>query len=325
MRLIQLAAASLAIAGAIIAAPATAQGNAYPNRPIRMVVPFTPAGATDLAARVLAEHLTPMLGQPVIVENKPGAASAIGMALVAKAEPDGHTIAFAGAGTYSVLPALRPLPFDMQKDLAPLALVARIPLVLVVNATSPHRTLADFVAASRGRPDGVPYYTYGPGSSPQLVGAMLAKEGRFKVTPVSYKGSAEATVALLRGDVELGVDTVAALAPHIRAGKLRALAITGSRRTPFLDQVPTVAEAGFPATTWDGYLAASAPSGTPADIRAKLSNAMLQAMRRPDVQAAFNQQSLEPVSVGPEDFGRQMAREIGMFRVLADELKLKLD
>ena len=309
----------------LMAASTAALAQSYPTHPIRLVVPFTPAGATDLAARVLADRMASLLGQPVVVDNKPGAASAIGMALVANAAPDGYTLAFAGAGTYSVLPAVRTLSFDMQKDLAPLALVARIPLVIVVPASSPYRSLTDFAAAARGRQDGVPYYTYGPGSSPQLVGAMLAREGKFKVMAVPYKGSAEATFSLMRGDVELGVDTIAALAPYIRAGKLRALAVTGTHRTPFLEGVPTVAEAGFPRTTWDGYLAASSPAGTSPAIRARLTEVMLEIMKRPDVRAAYENQSLEPVAVGPAEFGRQMAHEIKQFRQLAQELDLKID
>lgn len=325
MHLRRKTAAALALTAVLFGLPTVALPQAYPNRPIRIVVPFTPAGATDVAARILAERLAPLLGQPVLVDNKPGAASAIGMALVAKAEPDGYTLAFAGAGTYSVLPALRVLPFDMQRDLAPVALVARLPLVFAVPADSPHRTLVDLVSTSRSRPNPLLYYTYGAGSSPHLLGAMLAKEGRFQVAPVPYKGSAEATLALMRGDVELGIDTVAALAPHIRAGKVRALAITGSRRAPFLAEVPTVAEAGFPASTWDGYLAASAPAGISPEVRAKLTDAILQAMQQPEVRAAYEKQSIEPVAVGPSEFGRQMAKEIGMFRQLARELDLKLD
>jgi tripartite-type tricarboxylate transporter receptor subunit TctC len=313
------------LAAALIAIAGNAFAQSYPAHPIRIVVPFTPAGATDLAARVLADRMAPLLGQPVVIDNKPGAASAIGMALVANSQPDGYTLGFAGAGTYSVLPAVRTLSFDMQKDLAPLALVARIPLVIVVPASSPYRNLADLAAAARKRSDGMPYYTYGPGSSPQLVGAMLAREGKFKVMAVPYKGSSEATLALMRGDVEMGVDTVAALAAYIRAGKMRPLAITGSRRTPFLADVPTVAEAGFPGTTWDGYLAASAPAGTSPAIRARLTEAMLEIMKRPDVRAAYENQSLEPVAVGPDEFGRQMAQEIKQFRQLSLELGLRLD
>lgn len=306
-------------------AAAHSQTSSFPERPIRIVVPFSPGGGTDMVARIIAEQMASQFAQPVIVDNRPGAATVIGMSLVAKAYPDGYTLVFSGAGSYSVLPAVRKLPFDMQKDLTPLALVGRMPLVIAVPASSAYRSLADLAAATRSRTEAITYYTFGPGSSPHLVGALFAREARLRATPVPYKGSTDAIVALLRGDVDVGVETIAGLLPHVRTGRVRALAVTGERRSPFMPDVPTVAEAGFPGTTWDGYLAMAAPAGVSPAIQAKLSQSLLAILQQPEVRKAIERLSVEPVAIGPDVFARQMSREITMFRNLARSLDLELE
>ena len=207
----------LAVAASLIVAaglPARAQ-DAWPTKSVKLVVPFPPGGGTDIVARALSQKLSERLKQPVVIDNKPGASTIIGTDAVAKAAPDGYTLLLSGSTSYTVNPALRAkLPYDPMRDLAPIAIVARTPLVLVVNANSPWRTVNDLIAAAKAKPKGVRYATFGSGSGPHLAGELFALAADVKLQDVPYRGSAQSAVALIGGEIEMGIDTVASVAPY---------------------------------------------------------------------------------------------------------------
>ncbi len=302
---------------AVLSLPAAAQP-AWPERPVRLVVPFPPGGGTDLVARAMGQGLAERLGQPVVVDNKPGAATVIGTDAVAKAAPDGHTLLLSGSTSYSVNPALRArLPYDPVRDLAPIAIVARTPLVLVVGAGTPWRTLPELVAAARARPRGIRYATFGAGSGPHLAGELLALAAGVQLQDIPYKGSSQAALALVGGEIEVGIDTVASVAPHVRAGRLRALGIVGATRSSLLPEVRTLAEQGLPEATFDAWYGFAAPARTPAPVLAQLSRAVAAAMGSAALQAQLRAQGMEPVVIGAAAFRAQMEGEISRYRALA--------
>ena len=314
------------VAMAATAAAPWAGAQTWPARPLRIVVPFTPGGATDSVGRLLAERLAPRLGQPVIVENKPGAATIIGMDYVAKAPPDGYTLLVSGASSFTVVPALRSkLPFDVMKDFAPLALLTHAPLVVVTAANKPFKKLEDFLAQARAQPGALTYSTYGPGTAPHLSAELLAHAAGVKIEGVPYKGSAEALLGLMRGDVDVGVETVSAAAAHLEAGRLRALTITSARRTRFLPNVPSLTDAGLPQAAFDGFYAAAAPAGVPAAVVQRLTREIGEIMKEGDVRERCAALMLEAASSGPDELRAVMQTDIARLRALRDSVGIKVD
>jgi tripartite-type tricarboxylate transporter receptor subunit TctC len=275
-----------------------------PSRPLRLVVPFAPGGPADLFGRLFAEALAARLGQPVVVENRAGAGGVIGTDAVAKAAPDGHTLAFTGAGALSIAPALpqQRMPFDVYRDLAHLTLVVRVPEVLVVNARSPHAALADLVAAAKAKPGDLSFGSAGVGSITHLAGALLAKEAGMEVLHVPYRGIAPAATDLLAGHVAFVIADVPVLRPHIEAGALRPLAVTTARRIAALPGVPTTAELGLPRVVSDNWYGLAVPAATPAPIQDRLREAALAALRAPELAREFERQDGEPAPVGREEY-----------------------
>ncbi len=312
----------LAISGLFISSHAAAQ-DAWPTRTVRLVVPFPPGGGTDIVARALGQKLAVRLGKPVIIDNKPGASTIIGTEAVTKAEPDGYTLLVSGSTSYTVNPALRTnLPYDPAKDLAPIALVARAPLVLLVNANSPYKTLADLLAAAKAQPKKINYYTYGAGSAPHLVGTLIEQAANVSMQDVPYKGSSQALMALIGGEVQMGIDTVAAAAPHIRSGKLRGLAIPGSIRSSLFPEIATVNELKLPGAAFDGWYAIAAPARTPQAVVNKLVAEVSVVMADPDMQAQLRAQAMEPVNVGPAAVRKIIDDEITRYRAHAWRAKI---
>ncbi|OUM02794.1 Bug family tripartite tricarboxylate transporter substrate binding protein [Variovorax sp. JS1663] len=307
------------LAVTLLAVGSLAQANdTWPVKPVKLVVPFPPGGGTDIVARGLGQKLADKLGQPVVIDNKPGAATLIGADAVAKAPPDGYTLLVSGSTTYSVNPALRArLPYDPLKDLAPVAIIAKAPLVLVVGTAAPWRSVAELAAAAKAKPLGIRYATFGSGSGPHLAGELFAMAAGVKLQDVPYKGSGQSTVALIGGEIEMGIDTVAAVAPHVRSGKLRALAVVGTTRSSMLPEVPTMAELKLPEATFDAWYGIAAPAGTSAPVIRKLTASVDAAMADKALQDQFRAQGTEPVMIGAGPFRSLMESEISRYRALA--------
>ena len=307
------------------AAPALAE-TGWPKRPVRIVVPFPPGGGTDIIARALAGALAERLGQPVAVENKPGAATLIGADSVAKSDPDGHVLLISGSTTFTVNPALRrKLPYDPARDLIPLAMLARAPLVLVVRADAPWKTLPDLVSAARAAPGRIAYATYGPGSGPQLAATLLALEADVRWLEVAYKGGAPAMTDLLGGQIQFVIDTVASAGPQIRAGKLRALAVLDRARTPVLPDVPSLADARMPGAAFDAWYALAVPGRMPTDARVGLERALRATLADPSVQSVIRAQSMEPAFVAGDALRSLVDDETARYRMVGHRAGIALD
>ena len=297
---------------AALALSASAGAIAQAAKPIRLIVPYAPGGPLDITARALAERAQGTLGT-IVVDNKPGAGGNIGSDLVAKAAPDGHTIGVAAVATHAINPWLfSRLPFDSAKDFAPITQMVRVPNVLVINQDTASRlhieTLADLIAYAKKNPAKLNYGSGGNGSAGHLAGEMFKQGAGIFAVHIPYNGGNPAQLALVSGQVDFNIDNLATASANIKAGKLKALAVTTAKRSPLLPGVPAIAETikGFEVDTWWGLVA---PAGTPADVIARLNAAFTEALRAPETQARFAQLMAEPVPTTPEQFGQLMARE----------------
>jgi tripartite-type tricarboxylate transporter receptor subunit TctC len=237
--------------GAALVAHSAAAQNTWPQKPIRLVVPFAAGGGTDIVARMIGRTLSQQLGQPVVIDNKPGASTLIGTEIAARARPDGYTLLLAASTSYSVNPALRAArAYNPSRDLAPIAIVARVPLVLFAGGTAPWHSLSELVGAAKARPGQIRYATFGNASGSHLTGELFALAAGIRLQDIPYRGSSQAMVAVIGGEVDLGIDTVASVAPHARSGKVRALGIVGAARSGLLPGVRTLAEQGLPEASF---------------------------------------------------------------------------
>ena len=310
---------SLLAALALAAPCAMAQPAPWPARPIRLVVPFPPGGPTDIVARVLAERMSRTLGQPLVVENRPGANGNIGNDAVAKAEPDGYTVLY-NTSSIALSPALYTrLPYDTLRDLAPVVQTATIPLVLAVNPGLPVQDVRGFVEYVRARPGQLSYGSAGNGNVTHLAAFLLLRSQGLDAVHVGYRGSAPALVDAVGGQVQFLTDTVNSALPLIREGRLRALAVTSPKRLAPLPEVPTIAETlvpGFDVGAWQGIMV---PARTPAPVIAALNAAAMAALADGDVRAKLAEQGTEPLGSTPEEYGRILRDETARWgRVIAD-------
>jgi tripartite-type tricarboxylate transporter receptor subunit TctC len=291
-----LAATLAATAGAVSA-------QSWPNRPIRMVVPLSPGGFADVPARILAARLSVVLGEQVFVENKPGAGGTIGADFVAKSKPDGYTLLF--TGTPHVISAwlYKSLPYDSLKDFAPVSLVASGPYVVVVNPQLPVGSVRELVAAAKAQPGKIDFASSGNGSAQHLVGALFNTMAGVDLNHVPYKGSGPAMQDLLSGQVKVSFAGIPNVMPHVKAGRLRALAVTTPQRSPDLPDVPTVAEAGVPGYEATLWLNISAPAGTPAELVNRLYTETAKVLQDPEVQQGFRAAGVEATVLAPEPLG----------------------
>ena len=290
-------------------APASAQG-AYPTKPVRLVVPFPPGGTTDILARAVAQKLSETWGQQVIVDNRPGAGGNIGSELVAKSAPDGYTLLMGTVGTHAINPSLyAKMPYDHVKDFTPVILVAGVPNVLVVNPSLPVNSVSELIAYGKANPNKLNFASSGNGTSIHLSGELFRTMTGVQMTHVPYKGSSPALTDLIAGQVQLMFDNLPSSLQFIRAGKLRALAVTSLERSSALPDVPTLAESGLPgfeASSWFGVLA---PAGTPNDIIAKLNTAIAGWLATADAKEKLAAQGAIAAGGAPDAFVRHIAAE----------------
>jgi tripartite-type tricarboxylate transporter receptor subunit TctC len=289
---------------------AQAQGGWSPDRPIRMLVGFAAGGSTDQTARVVAAALSDRLGQPVVVENRPGAAGNIAAEATARATPDGYTLFLTSGGTLTANRALfRSLPFDTLRDFAPISLVAFVPNVIVVNPSVPARTLAELIAHAKANPGKLNFGSAGPGTSLHLAAALFCARAGIEMAHIPYRGGAPAAIDLVAGKIEMIASPVGEVIGQIRGGALRPLAVTTLKRATILPDVPTVAETlpGFEVALWNGVVA---PAGTPGPVQARLAQALADALAAEDVRAKLIAQGSEPTPMAPDAFGEFIRAEI---------------
>jgi len=297
----------------------------FPSRPLRVIVPFSPGGAVDGPMRLIAQHLSQRLGQPVVVENKPGAGATIGTDVVAKAAPDGYTLLLASQTNAISATLYSNLPFDPIEDFTPVALVGREPGVVVVNPAVPVTSLQQLIAYVKERPGQIDYASSGNGSGQHLFAALLASRTGMKMNHVPYRGSGQATTDLLGGVVAMSIPGTAGMVGHIKAGKLRALAVTGAARSPQLPDVPTVMEAGVPdyeAYVWMGLLA---PKGTPPAIVERLNREVLAVLVQEDVKKYMATAGIEIVGSTPAEFGTFFRHEKNLWAKVIRDTGAKIE
>jgi tripartite-type tricarboxylate transporter receptor subunit TctC len=307
--------AGVAVGSAAVAAgPSHAADAAYPNRPIRLVVPFPPGGSADVLARLMGERITAALGQPVVIDNRPGAGGILGADAVAKAVPDGHTLLFANTNI-AINPSLyKQLPYDTVKAFEPVVLMVYVPNLLLVNPALPVRDVAELVALAKARPGALNYASAGNGTFPHLAMELFRLNAGVQMTHVPYKGAAPALNALLAGDVQVLSNDLLNGLPQVRAGKARALAITSTTRFPALPEVPTMVEAGlknYSALAWQGLMA---PAGTPKEVVARLNAVVNAALSDGVVRGNLTSQGLQVAGGTPQAFGEFIAQQTERWR-----------
>ena len=315
---------ALSIGAVVVSVGSTpsAMAQAYPSRPVTLVVPFAAGGGTDSIARDLAKLMADRLGQPVVVDNRGGAGGAVGAEMVARAKADGHTLLFA-TSTFVTHAAITPrLPYDILEDFAPVAMLGRGPLLLVASRQSGVRTLGELIAVGKTRPEGLNYCSAGEGSINHLAGELLRQKTGLAMTHVPFKGSGPATLELLAGRVDLFVATVPTILQHVQDGKLPVLAVTGARRSPLFPDVPTMAQAGlggFEVTTWWGLLA---PARTPSSVVERLNQVIHEASASPSIQGRLQREGAEPLQMMPGAFSKILAQELTSWRSIAASTQL---
>jgi tripartite-type tricarboxylate transporter receptor subunit TctC len=316
-------AAARALAGAALAlAAGAAAAQAYPAKPIRWIVPFPPGGSTDLLARVVGQKLTEAWGQQVVVENKGGAGGTLGAAEAARAPGDGYTLLM-GAIHHTIATSVYPkLPYDFQRDFAPITVVAIVPNVLVVNPAVPANSTKELIAHAKANPGKLSYGSAGMGTAHHLIGEQFNLQAGVNILHVPYKGSSPAVADLIGGQVQIMYDTVASCLPHIKSGKLRPLAVATAKRSAALPDVPTIAESalpGFEVTTWFGALA---PAKTPNELVLKLNGEIVKILAMPEVRKRLLEAGAEPVGNTPAEMAAQIKRETENFGRIVKQAKI---
>jgi tripartite-type tricarboxylate transporter receptor subunit TctC len=310
---------------ALIAQVTAAAAQPYPTRPVRIIVPFAPGGV-DVTARLVADRLTAALGQPFVVENRPGAGGTVGAKAAVTATADGHTLLFSSPGPVAVSPAInRNAGYDTVKSFAPVALVSISPLMLVVHPSVPANTVAELLAHARANPGRIHFPSPGYGTQPHLLGEMFKAATGAEIVHVPYRGSAPSITNLLGGQVQFYFDNFANLLQHVRAGKLRALAVTSEQRIKDFPGLPTMVESGYPAivaTYWNGMLA---PAGTASAIVARLNAAINVAVATPELQSALLKGGSEPRTGTSEEFAAFIAAEARRWTAIAAKTRIRVD
>lgn len=311
--------------GATLAFAAQAAGS-FPDKPVNIIVPFPAGGSTDTVARALALSMGEQLGKSFVVENRPGATGTIGAAAVKRASADGYTLLVASLGPFVVTPHLvKSIPYDATKDFDYITIPVQAPNVLVASATQKARTVAEVVAALKASPGKVSFASSGNGSSDHLSAELFWQQTGTEAVHVPYKGGAPAITDLLGGQVDFSFQNVNAVLSHLRSGKLHAIAVTGTQRSPVLPDVPTLSEAGVKGAEVYSWQGMAAPKGLPADVKAKLAKAAIAAVQQPDIRKRFLDQGLEIVANTPEEFTRFQVKENERWKQLIQTRKITAD
>jgi tripartite-type tricarboxylate transporter receptor subunit TctC len=293
-----------------VAAPGVALAQAWPTKPVRIVVPFPPGGSTDQVARILSAYLTPALGQQVIVENRGGASGSIGAGLVAKAAPDGYTFLLC-FDTQSTNQALIPnLPFDAKKDFAPVMLIGTAPMMIATHNSQPYKTFADVVNGAKAKPDGIGYGTIGTGSLGHLAMVQLQGIGGWKMTHVPYKGGGPLMQDAIANHVPVAIGSTFVVSPHVKSGALRPLAVTSAKRDPTFPNVPTVAEQGFPGYSAEAWWGVFAPAGTPPAVIDRMNAEIAKVLKNPDAREKLSAQGMDLVGSTPAELAKFFDGEV---------------
>jgi len=319
---LQLAASFLGVLIATLHLFASAQD--FPNRPIKLVVPFPAGGGVDAVARTIAEKLAIELKQPVIVDNKGGAGGALGAGLVARSTADGYTLLFANNGQ-AVLPHLQKIDWDPIKDFMPVSSVATYAMVVLVNSNSPIKTIPDLIQAAKAQPGRITYGSSGLGGPLHLGTEMFRSAAAIDIVHVPYKGNAPMTLALLGQEISMSMDTLAVSLPHIKSGKFRALAVTSQRRMTLLPDVPTIREVAIPDFDYEGWQAVFAPANTPAPMVAKLNAALNKVIGQPSVSQRLIELGYEPKPSTEQELGTLIAKDLLVYKKVIQEANIKAE
>ena len=307
----------------LVAWGAFAQG--WPSRPVHVVVPYPAGGPNDIIVRMVGKRLGETLGQPIVVENRPGAGGNIGTDSVAKSAPDGYTLVSVGPGALIINPLLGKVPYDTMRDFAPVTIMAIAPNALVAHPSFPAKSVKELIAVAKQKPGAINYASGGSGSTPHLAAALFAVMAGVQLTHVPYKGTGPATADLVGGQVQIAFLGIPTVLPHIRSGKLRALAVTGTKRSPELPGVPTVAEAGVPGyelSPWYGLLA---PAGTPSAVVTRLAAEATKIVHEPAMREQLVAQGAEPAGGTPEEFARTLRSDAALWKKVVKEAGIRAD
>jgi tripartite-type tricarboxylate transporter receptor subunit TctC len=297
---------------------------AYPERPVTLVVPYPPGGATDIIARIVAKDLGQRLGQPVVVENKAGAGTVIGAGLVAQSAADGYTLLISSNTTFTVNPALRAkLPYDPQKSFEGIGILGTSPLVLLANPTVPARTVKDVVALAKAKPGKLSYGSFGAGTTSHIAGEMFKLAAGIDLLHVAYKGSAPAMTDLIAGQVQFTFDTNVAALPMLQAGKVKAIAVTSAKRSPTMPDVPTIAEAGYPGFEMVPWITIVAPRGLPQPAQKTLGKALADTLADPAVRGSLEKAGLDVAHQPGSVYDQRVAQELPLLRAYVYKAKIQ--
>ncbi|WPH15283.1 Bug family tripartite tricarboxylate transporter substrate binding protein [Variovorax paradoxus] len=312
-----------AVALLCMAASSTSLAQGYPNKPVRLIVPFPAAGATDLFARTLGQKMSEKLGTTLVIDNKPGAGGAIGSDMAAKAPADGYTLLLATTSTHSIGPAISSkLPYDTVRDFTPIAHVGDAPSIMLVPVNSPAKTVREWIAHAQKNPGKLNYASSGNGTIVQLTAELFKSQAGVFVTHIPYKGTALAIPDLISGKVDVLFDSLPTGMPHVRDGRLRALGVTTPKRSPLAPELPSIADTlpGFESNTWFGFYG---PKGLPADIVARVNKAANEALADPEVKEKLSRLGIEPAASGtPEQFARMVAADAAKWKKIVVERKI---
>jgi tripartite-type tricarboxylate transporter receptor subunit TctC len=303
-------------------APAQAQ---YPNKPVRLILPFPPGGAVDTLGRIIGPRLSEALGQQVVMENRPGATGNIGAELVAKSPPDGYTVLMGAIPLSISVSVYSKLGFDPVKDLAPVSLLASTPNVVVVHPSVPAKSVKELIALARARPGQLDFSSSGAGGSPHLAGALFNNLAGTRMNHIPYKGGGPAVIALVAGEVSVGFATAPSVIHHVKSARLRGLAVTSAQRAPLAPDLPTVSEAGLPgyeAGAWQGLLV---PAGTRREIISRLQAESSKVLKLPDVKERLDATGLTPIGSTPEEFGAYLRSEIEKWGKVVRSVGMRVD